>query len=151
MRTASTDRRYYAVQDPDNPEQMTYWYTGKRDLEAWPPKARYGPVIRITLEEAPEDDAERLAWCERVYAPARHYRFAIEAAIQANPVAAGQRFAQFASRCCVCGRTLTDNLSKCYGIGPECRAGIDTEVLARYYTPAVARAHAEDIGQEAAS
>jgi hypothetical protein len=38
---------------------------------------------------------------------------------------------------------LSDDHSKVYGIGPECRSGLSTEQLALYYTPRLGRAHAE--------
>jgi hypothetical protein len=46
------------------------------------------------------------------------YRKAIVEAILEDPVAADHRFADFNTRCC-CGKRLTDDLSKVYGIGPS--------------------------------
>jgi len=43
-------------------------------------------------------------------------------AIKADPDA-GPRFGREIGRCYVCGRTLTDELSRQLGIGPICRAG----------------------------
>lgn len=41
-------------------------------------------------------------------------------AIAADPKAAGVRFGQLIEKCCRCGRTLTDKVSRERGIGPEC-------------------------------
>ena len=34
------------------------------------------------------------------------------------------RFAVLQSTCCCCGRALTEDRSKAYGVGPECREGM---------------------------
>lgn len=41
----------------------------------------------------------------------------------ANPAAARALYGQTIGRCGVCGRTLTDELSRALGIGPVCREG----------------------------
>jgi hypothetical protein len=41
--------------------------------------------------------------------------------ILADPEAAGKLYATELGRCCRCRRTLTDETSRAYGIGPECR------------------------------
>ncbi len=43
---------------------------------------------------------------------------------------------------CECGKKLTNDTSKVYGIGPECRKGLPADVLANYYRLDVSRAHA---------
>ncbi len=63
-------------------------------------------------------------------------------AIADDPIAAKHRFADFATRCCSCGKKLTNDISKVYGIGPECRKGLSAEVLANYYRLDVSQAHA---------
>lgn len=143
----------YAIPDPHDPAAVSYWRrkdtkTRRGGIEssfaAWPPKARYGPVL--LKRDVPKDlHGKDLGdylnrWMVEVRQP---FYDAVIAAVLADPVAAGKRFAELTSRCCSCGRTLTDDLSKCYGIGPECRSGIPAEVLARYYAPALGRAHAE--------
>jgi hypothetical protein len=40
-----------------------------------------------------------------------------------------------------------NDLSKVYGIGPECRKGMSAEVLANYYRPEVGRMHAEHVAE----
>ncbi len=113
-------------------------------FEPWPAKARYGP--QLTKADLPagqyteEGQAFIRDWLENVGQP---YRDAVIEAIVVDPVAAGKRFAEWKLRCCMCGKALTNEESKVYGIGTECRRGIPTEVLARYLTPEVGRLHAE--------
>jgi hypothetical protein len=45
----------------------------------------------------------------------------ILAEIAANPLAAEQLYGRELGRCSRCGRTLTDETSRAYGIGPDCR------------------------------
>ncbi|MDT0306848.1 DUF6011 domain-containing protein [Streptomyces sp. DSM 44917] len=66
----------------------------------------------------------------------------VQAALEADPGTARRRFADFAIRCCHCGRTLHDDASKVFGIGPECRKGLSPQALAAIFAPAVAQAHA---------
>lgn len=37
-----------------------------------------------------------------------------------DPMGAGHRYASEIGSCCICGKTLTDERSRHYGIGPEC-------------------------------
>ncbi|MCY0957670.1 DUF6011 domain-containing protein [Streptomyces sp. H27-H5] len=135
---------YYAIPDPDDSTTMTYWrraITPKTNgLKAWPAKAWFGPAIPLRAD-APEDRAERdrfvAAWSES----RRVYMTKIIDAILAELDDARRRFSTFSIRCWSCGRALRDETSKTYGIGPECRAGMDPAVLARFCTPAVGRAH----------
>ena len=60
--------------------------------------------------------------------------------VDADLEAAATRFAVFRSRRCCCGKVLSDERSKVYGIGPECRRGISPDTLRRF-VDAVARAH----------
>jgi len=145
----------YAIVDPHDPETVSYWRrkdTKKRNgsietsFAAWPPKARYGPIL--LKRDVPQDlwGQERGEWLLRWLDETRQpYDSAVIASVLADPIAAGRRFAELTSRCCACARTLTDDLSKCYGIGPECRSEIPADVLAQYYVPALARAHAEHL------
>lgn len=141
---------YYAVRDPDDPEQMTYWRrvrTKKTDaLKAWPAKAWWGPPVP-RRKDVPTDIVERdrfvAAWSES----RRSYLSKIVTAITADTEGAARRFAELHTRCCFCGRALRDETSKTFGIGPECRSGVDPAVLARYCAPLVGRAHAEHLGR----
>lgn len=143
---------YYAIPDPDDPGTMTYWRRTRTartsSLKPWPAKARYGPAVP-RRSDIPADRAARdrfvTAWLEA----RRTYLARVVAAITAGPEAAGCRFAELGVRCCKCGRALSDETSKVYGIGPECRSGISAAVLARYYTPKVGRAHAQALTREA--
>lgn len=144
---------YYAVEDPRaGVEDMTYWRRkdkGKNKRPAfdpWPLKARYAPVLYS--KDLPEGDVlRRLTLSKREYVHAWYktlswpYLEAIVESILDDPVAAQHRFADLNTRCCNCGKKLTNDLSKVYGIGPECRKGLSAETLATYYRPWVSRAH----------
>lgn len=127
---------YYAIPDPDRAGRMQYWcrkdINTKRgtvpSLKPWPPGA-YGIQIKGT---------------QRVISGPM---LQIIEAIAADPVTHGKRFADLTTRCCRCSKVLTDARSKTYGIGPECRKGIRAEILARYFTPAVAEAHAATVAE----
>jgi hypothetical protein len=143
---------HYAIIDPRDQGTVTYWRRknlkaarGTRpDFGPWPLKARYGPVLYTRDVPATLHAEQRREWIRSWYAANfEPYRAAVIEAIAADPVAAGKRFADLTSRCCSCGRTLTDDLSKVYGIGPECRSGLTAEHLALYYAPRLGQAHAE--------
>lgn len=140
---------YYAVPDPrPNLEEMTYWRRsstkrGAQKFSAWPQEARYGWVLynKMVPKDLPKD-MSRNTYVQAYYETlVRPYDRAIVEAIQEDPIAARQRFADLTVRCCNCGKTLTNDLSKTYGIGPECRKGLSSEVLANYFRPEVAKAH----------
>jgi hypothetical protein len=126
---------------------MTYWRRkdGKRGptFKPWPLKARYGPVLYTKdVSKSFPDGVTRNEYVRAWYKVHSHpYRDAIVEAILEAPIAAQHRFADFNTRCCNCGRVLTNDLSKVYGIGPECRKGLSAETLATYYRPWVSRAH----------
>ena len=134
-------RRYYAVPDPDDPNQMTYWRDSTRGegFMAWPPKVRYGPVLY--RRDVPKDRQEQRLVVEQHWAREREWHQQVREAIEADPITAAKRFAEFTSRCCLCGRTLTDEASKVYGIGPECRRGLPHEVLANHFAPQISSLH----------
>ncbi len=148
---------HYAIVDPHDPGTVTYWRrkdvkrrSGVRlQFEAWPLKASNGPILRKLDVPKNLTGRDRVDWVTRWYADVRApYMFAVVAAIAADPVAAGKRFAVLTCRCCACARTLYDDHSKVYGIGPECRSEIPAEALAAYFTPALGRAHAEYLAAE---
>lgn len=133
---------YYAVIDPVDSGLVTYWRVRGDDVTAWPSKARYGPrLVRSDVPEGlsgPDRQAWVWGWAETVYHP---YHAEVRARIASDPTGAGARFASLMTRCCNCGRPLTDAESKVYGIGPECRRGLPAEWLDAM-AHAVGRAHA---------
>jgi hypothetical protein len=142
------DDGYYAVRDPEDPATVTYWRRTRtattNTLKPWPAKAWYGPAVP-RRSDIPADRQARDRFVRAWSSTRRAYLDKIVAAIAARPEAAARRFADFSTRCCRCARYLTDAMSKTYGIGPECRSGIPADVLARYLTPQVGRAHAEHL------
>lgn len=62
----------------------------------------------------------------------RQARREILTAIAADPLTAMHLYGTEIGRCACCGRTLTDELSRASGVGPDCAAnyGIDREALA---------------------
>ncbi|KPI33354.1 hypothetical protein OV450_1442 [Actinobacteria bacterium OV450] len=141
---------YYAIPDPADPDTMIYWRRIRDDkrnaLKAWPAKAWYGPPMP-RRSEVPEDPAQRDAFVTAWSTSRRAYIAQVAAAIAADPITAGRRFAELRVACCRCSRKLRDALSRSVGIGPECRAGIPAATLARYMTPLVGRAHAEHLAE----
>jgi hypothetical protein len=118
---------FYAILDPDDPAQMSYWrvQTGRgTSFGPW-------PKPRVPLGFGDIDSALR--------------RAALAAdAIAADVDGARARFAVFAIRCGCCGKTLRTPQSKVAGIGPECRRGLPASYL-EATAAAVARAHAAHI------
>ena len=141
---ADDPSRYYAVPDPNHQDQITYWRKDKRgNLRPWPPKARYGPVLLrrdVPPDMPPQDRNEWVRGWYREHAYPWHD--AIRATIDTEPELCLARFATFTSRCCWCGRTLTDAASKTYGIGPDCRSGLSDNLLAALAN-GTGKAHAE--------
>jgi hypothetical protein len=137
---------YYAVPDPrPGVEEITYWRVRAGSFGPWPKKARYGPTLtRSDLPEGMDPRSEECrAFADRWFDETKEpYDAAIVRAISADPIAAKHRFSDFQVRCCDCGRKLTNDLSKVYGIGPECRKGLPDAVLANYYRRDVSHAHA---------
>jgi hypothetical protein len=140
-----SETEYYAVPDPAG-DAITYWRRNRRGgIDPWPTRARYGP--RLLTRDVPRRLTGRArrewvnTWYATVHAP---WHDAISAAITTDPDTARARFAAFTSRCCWCGRHLTDNASKVYGIGPDCRHGLPAELLADM-ARAVGRLHAQTL------
>lgn len=134
------EREYFAVVDPDS-GHVSYWVRTNRGLRPWPDKARYEPLP--LRRDVPKDSGARCeflaAWRSDVLDPWTARR---DAALEDDPDGCKARFAVMTSRCWCCGRTLTDNRSKVYGIGPECRTGMTTGQLARC-AELMAAAHGE--------
>jgi hypothetical protein len=137
---------YFAVPDPLDLSKMSYWYRpeGAAEVRPWPPRrSPWGRVPRSILPDgAPKGSPEWLAavrpYAERITAA----REAVNAEIAADPIGAAARFATLQVRCCCCGKRLTDERSRVYATGPDCRAGASPDWLASMVN-AVARAHAE--------
>lgn len=134
---------YFAVPDPTNPAQMTYWRRTPTLFKPWPAKARYAP--ELFPDDVPKNlyGSDRHEWIRVWHQQHRHPWFAaILAAIDTDPEGCAARFAAFTVRCIQCGRVLKDPTSKTYGIGPDCRDGMPADLLAAL-SEAVGRAHAE--------
>lgn len=140
---------YYAVPDPNDPGQMTYWRRDHRGrLTPWPSKARYGPTLNRSDVPDGLTPTDRHQWITDWFRTHRRpWDDAVRAALDADPAQAQAAFAAFAVRCCVCGRRLTDAKSKTVGVGPDCRDGFGEDVLADLAVR-VGRAHAAALDAE---
>jgi hypothetical protein len=145
---------YYAVPDPLDPAVMTYWRqratmpSGRpavRAFNPWPDKARYGPVLY--RRDVPTETSRRREVLEAHWERVRDYHRRVRESIEADPAAAGRRFAEWCIRCCCCGRALTEEQSKVLGIGPECRRGSDPGALAELRVPKGGRLHLEHLAK----
>jgi hypothetical protein len=147
---------YYAVPDPDQPdEQMTYWHV-RADcgpdmfhFVAWPPRARYGP--KLLRKDVPKDYEGRAAAIRAHHEVLLDWNLRLRDALAAEPAEAAERFARLTTRCFWCARALTDPRSKLLGMGPDCRRqmGLDDAVLIGQLTPAIAAAHAAHLAKAA--
>lgn len=126
----STRPEYFAIPDPLDPAKASFWYrvpSGRSAgrIEPWPPRrSHWGhlPVKDIPHDREAEPDTYR-AFVDAYFARVREARSAIRASIEDEPEIAAARFAAWSIRCCMCGKKLTDQRSKVYGVGPDCRAG----------------------------
>ncbi len=124
---------YFAVPDPLDSAKLSYWYRPKRgkragQLRPWPPgRNDWGALYRKDVLAQPP--AERVDYQVAHWQRVRAGREETAKTIEADPVLAAARFAACHSICCCCGKGLTDERSRTYGIGPDCRSGIDPEVL----------------------
>lgn len=110
---------YYAVPAPDRPDQRTYWQARHGVLTPWPRQARYGPWAAPAYTRPSPRSRAYLTWL----AAAQSWMDAIRTAIAADPAAAQRRYAAEVVGCWICGRRLTDPVSRDRGIGPDCWAG----------------------------
>lgn len=136
---------YYAVPDPGDTGQITYWRRNARgQIAPWPANAKYGP--QLYKRDIPQGIHNgRPKWIRDWFRDNRApWQQAIDAAIDADPDLCRARFAVFAVRCCACGRTLTDPKSKSCGIGPECRSDLSEDTLGAL-AALVGRIHAEHL------
>jgi len=124
--------RYFAVTDPLDPAKVSYWYRPTEGRHAgaitpWPLRRNsWGALYRKDVAAG----ADGRAYAIEHFARVARARQDAEREIDRDPVAAAQRFARLAIRCCCCGKALTDDRSKVYGIGPECRRGASPAFLA---------------------
>ncbi len=124
---------YFAVPDPLDPDRLSYWYRPKRGRDAgkilpWPLRRnRWGVLLRkdVLAQPVEQRDEYRIVHWKRV----REARQEIADRIEKDPIGCAARFAAAQSICCCCGKGLTDERSKTYGIGPDCRSGINPAVL----------------------
>lgn len=144
---------FYAVPDPCNQGEMSYWRRkdkGKHkwpSFEPWPLKAHYGPRLLKSdprLKDLKGEERRQFVWSwyEGVKGA---YIESVVSAIAGDPAAAGKRFAELQMRCCMCGKRLTTDESKVVGIGPECRRGFSKEFIDSYFPPQVGKAHYEHL------
>lgn len=138
---------YYAAIDPADPTTVTYWRSRSGIVSVWPKRAWYGPA-RPLKRDAPADADERIVWLREWQAGYLSWLQDVHAVIDQDPAAARHRFAELSTRCCLCGRPLTDSRSKVLGVGPDCREGLSEEMLAQLVTPTIAAAHADRLAQE---
>jgi hypothetical protein len=136
---------YYAVLDPADPSVMTYWRAKSGRVKAWPTNARYGPVFLKRDTPSKSDREAYIAYAKKCTAALRLWGDQLAVELEADPDMARARFAALTTRCCDCGRALTDAASKVAGIGPECRSGVPDGALAAL-ADGVARAHAAALG-----
>lgn len=127
--TAGERPKYFAVPDPLDPTKTSFWYRSQTGRDAgqikpWPPRrSTWGQLLKV---DVPHDKrTEPKAYREFVrghFAAVGVARGQVEILIERDPQAAAAAFSHWAIRCCVCGKTLTDERSKVYGVGPDCRA-----------------------------
>jgi hypothetical protein len=141
---------YFAMPDPLDPDwpdstRLSYWYRPKRGHKAgeilpWPPRRnRWGRLLRADVLAQPIEQRE--TYQVNHWTLVRAGRREVERQIEEDPIGCAARFAASKSICCCCGKALSDERSKAYGIGPDCRSGIRPEVLAALIE-AMATAHA---------
>lgn len=130
---------YFAWRDPDT-GVLTFWQRHRESglLFPWPKGAWYGPRLHDEPGLGREyvvpfglSHTDRSAWRSRWASDVKWaWQDRAIAAVEADPVAASALFAKAKVRCNVCGRRLTDLLSREVGMGPECRDGMPEEQLA---------------------
>jgi hypothetical protein len=127
---------YFAVPDPLDPAKMSYWYLPKKGwmkdkLQPWPPRRnKWGALwIKDVPEQVRNDKKAYTEYITAHFNRVRLARIDVERIVSADPQLAAVRFSHLAIRCCRCGKALTEQRSKTYGIGPECRQGASPDYL----------------------
>ncbi|MGH3795904.1 MAG: DUF6011 domain-containing protein [Pseudonocardiaceae bacterium] len=121
---------YYAITDPFESNRVTCWRQSERGLAVWPAKARVGPISKVAGVDQPKGSDERRRGVLALHERQRDYLAAVRNRIAEDLTDAGARFSTLHTRCCGCGKTLTDPKARFYGIGPECGAKLPDDVLA---------------------
>lgn len=75
----------------------------------------------------------------------KQQRMDILSAINENPTEAMQRYGQLIGTCGYCGRTLTDPISRQFGIGPVCRKTLGLKTEAQEAAEEEAKSYAADL------
>jgi Family of unknown function (DUF6011) len=161
-RKKAPEASYFATAghyDRTGQARLHYWYrvkSGRHEgtIRPWPPgRSHFGVLCkrdipdeqtcRATFDCTPDE------WSRMFFADVKDVRTAALREIEEHPEEAAARFAVLQSTCCCCcGKALTDERSRAYGIGPECRAGLSPEALMRISEQA-AREHAQQALREA--
>lgn len=158
-RKKAPEASYFATAghyDRTGQTRLHYWYRvqrGEREgqIRPWPPgRSHFG---RLHLSDIPDAgtcretfDCTPREWENWFWEDVKEVRRAAMREIEEHPEEAAARFAVLQSTCCCCGKALTDERSKAYGIGPECRAALSPEALKRISDQA-AREHVEQLRQ----
>jgi hypothetical protein len=135
---------YYATvghYDRTGQTRLHYWYRAQRGqhegrIRPWPPgRSHFGVLYKRDIPD--EQTCQETfgctpgEWTRMYWDDVKDVRQAAMREIGEHTGEAAARFAALQSACCCCGRTLTDERSKVYGIGPECRAALPPEALKR--------------------
>ena len=124
---------YFAIPVPLDESKVSYWYRPKNSatVKPWPPRRSKWGVL--WSKDVPSDlrkgTPERRAFVNAHYARVAAAARTANEVIAADPNRAAGRFAALAIRCACCGRGLTDDRSKTYGVGPECRSDLPTGLV----------------------
>ncbi len=141
--------QYFATPDPLDAGKVSYWYRAQTGLiQPWPPRrSRWGQLLKA---DVPFDKVltpgEYREFVNAHFAKVAAARGQAKTVIEQDPAAASARFAAFTTRCCYCGKALSDQRSKVYGIGPDCRGDVAPAVLAAAME-AVRAAHGEALAR----
>ncbi|WP_239404665.1 hypothetical protein [Frankia sp. Cj3] len=142
--------RYFAVPDPLDPGQMSYWYrpvSGRKagQVVPWPSRSSWSALRRI-----PAAFDETVApGPYRAYVRSHHVAVGValgqvDVLVERGPVGAAARFAALTGRCCRCGRKIrrADERGVSCGVDAAHRTDMSAEILG-LLIDAVRAAHGE--------
>lgn len=116
---------YFALPNPDQPDQMTFWRRPEGcHATPHPHRAHYGPTL--LKSDVPKDlrGEAKARWVNGWYQTVAYpWRDRMRAAIDADEATCAARYAVIHERCCCCNRELKDPDSLRVGVGPDCRDG----------------------------